>query len=61
MKKSIITLMGLFTLFACSEDAYREADQLTETGTVENNSGGGIMPPTTSPGYNCIYLNTSFR
>ena len=61
MKKSIIALMGLFTLVACSEDVYREADQMTETETVEHNSGGGIMPLTTSPGYNCIYLNTSFR
>jgi len=61
MKKSIIALMGLFTLFACSEDAYREADKMTEKETVENNSGGGMMPLTTSPGYNCIYLNTSFR
>ena|SRR5690554_3478166 len=49
MKKSIIALMGLFTLVACSEDTYQEADQMTET--VEHNSGGGIMPPTMSMGY----------
>src|SRR5690606_36320366 len=52
MKKSIIALMGLFTLFACSEDAYREADQLTETGTIENTAGGDVTPMTVSGGYN---------
>lgn len=36
MKKSIIALMGLFTLVACSEDAYQEADKMSENGTVEN-------------------------
>jgi len=36
MKKSIIVLMGLFTLVACSEDSYQDADQMSETGAVEN-------------------------
>src|SRR5690606_35288563 len=62
MKKSIIALMGLFTLVACSEDAYQEADKMSETGNVENNSGGmqtnSIDPtiPYESPynGYNDI-------
>jgi len=36
MKKSIIALMGLFMLMACSEDAYQEADKLNEPGNVEN-------------------------
>ncbi len=38
MKKSIIALMGLFTLVACSEDSYQEADKMNETrnGSVEN-------------------------
>ena len=39
MKKSIIALMGLFTLVACSEDSYREADKMNETVIVENSSG----------------------
>lgn len=56
MKKTIIALMGLFTLFACSEDAYRETDKLTETGTVENNSDGGMMPLTVS-----LYYNSPFQ
>ena len=30
MKKSIIALMGLFTLIACSEDSYQEADKMNE-------------------------------
>lgn len=50
MKKISIALLGLFTLVACSEDAY-EADKLTETGSVENNSGGTMMPMTVSTGY----------
>src|SRR5690606_16719441 len=40
MKKSIIALMGLFMLVACSEDVYQEADKMSENGTVENGSGG---------------------
>src|SRR5690606_387567 len=40
MKKSIIALMGLFMLVACNEDVYQEADQMNESGNVENNSGG---------------------
>jgi len=36
MKKSIIVLMGLFTLVACSEDSVQEVDKLNETGNVEN-------------------------
>ena len=40
MKKSIIALMGLFTLIACSEDSYQAADNMNESGTVENGSGG---------------------
>jgi len=50
MKKSIIALLGLFTLVACSEDAYQEADKRSETGTVENDSGS-MMPMTVSSGY----------
>lgn len=51
MKKSIIVCLGLFTLVACSEDTYFETDKSTESGAVENSSGG-IAPPTTSSGYN---------
>ncbi len=36
MKKTIIALMGVFTLVACSEDSYQEADKMNATGTVEN-------------------------
>lgn len=36
MKKSIIALMGLFTLIACSDESYQEADKMNESGTVEN-------------------------
>lgn len=32
--------MGLFTLVACSEDSYQEADKMNENTTVENSSGG---------------------
>lgn len=52
MKKISIALMGLFMLVACSEDAYQEADKRTEAGSVENNSGGTMMPMTVSSGYN---------
>lgn len=52
MKNLLLPLMGLFTLVACSEDAYQEVDNRTETGTVENNSGGTMMPMTVSSGYN---------
>src|SRR5690606_33076315 len=31
---------GLFTLVACSEDVYQEADNMNENGIVENNSEG---------------------
>ena len=51
MKKSIIALMGLFTLVACSEDAYQEVDERVESGSLENNSGGTMMPMTVSSGY----------
>ncbi|RRA93299.1 hypothetical protein [Paenimyroides viscosum] len=51
MKKSIIALMGLFTLVACSEDAYQEVDERVESGSLENNSGGTMMPMTISTGY----------
>lgn len=44
--------MGLFTLVACSEDAYQEADKMNESGTVENGSGGNIIPMTVGPYYN---------
>ena len=40
MKKSIIALMGLFTLIACSEDSYQAADKMNETVNVDNSSGG---------------------
>lgn len=40
MKKSIIALIGLFTLVACSEDIYKDADKMNETGAVDNGSGG---------------------
>src|SRR5690606_38980584 len=36
MKKSMIALTRLFMLVACSEDAYQEADKMSETGNVEN-------------------------
>lgn len=51
MKKSIFALMGLFTLVACGEDAYLETDKTPETGTVDNNSDGTMMPMTVSAGY----------
>ena len=44
MKKMSIALLGLFTLVACSEDAYQEADRKTEAGVVDNNADGGIKP-----------------
>lgn len=44
--------MGLFTLVACSEDAYQEVDERVESGSLENNSGGAMMPMTVSTGYN---------
>jgi len=40
MKKSIIALMGLFTLFACSEDSYQQADKMNESVVVDSGSGG---------------------
>lgn len=43
MKKSIIALIGLFTLVACSEDVYQEADKMNETGVVDNNGSGGMQ------------------
>jgi len=52
MKKSIIALIGLFTLVACSEDAYQEVNERVESGSLENNSGGTMMPMTSSTGYN---------
>ena len=52
MKKMSIALLGLFTLVACSEDAYQEADRKTEAGVVDNNADGGIKPLTTSSDYN---------
>lgn len=56
MKKSIIALMGLFTLIACSEDSYQEADKMSEkrTGTVEN-TGAQNSVKTVSPGYRSPY------
>mgnify|MGYP003576038288 CR=1 FL=1 len=32
--------MGLFTLVACGEDVYQDANKINESGTVENSSGG---------------------
>src|SRR5690606_37532909 len=63
MKKSIFALMGLFTLVACGDDAYQEADRLTETGTVESNSDGTMMPMTVSAGYDspCQPYGSSFN
>src|SRR5690606_4839207 len=63
MKKSIIALMGLFMLVACSEDVYQEADKMSKNGTVENNSGGmqtnSVDPdiPYESP-YDALFNNT---
>lgn len=45
--------MGLFTLLACSEDSYQEADKMN--GTTENSSANNIKPMTSSPGYNSPY------
>ncbi|UUV22289.1 hypothetical protein [Paenimyroides aestuarii] len=57
MKKSIIALMGLFALVACSEDSYQQADKMSETGSVETGSGGmqtnsvdSDVPGHTTPG-----------
>lgn len=44
--------MGLFTLVACGEDTYQEVDERLESGSLENNSGGTMMPMTASSGYN---------
>lgn len=49
MKKTLIALMGLFTLVACSEDSYQEADKMN--GTAENSSDSMIKPMTVSSGY----------
>ncbi len=46
MKKSIIALLGGFTLVACSDDAVQEADKMSETG-----SGINTVPMTVSSGY----------
>lgn len=56
MKKSIIALMGLFTLVACSEDVYQEADKMSENGAVENTEPQNSIK-TTDPtiGYNSPY------
>lgn len=51
MKKSMIALLGLLTLVACSEDTYLDAENNTKNTTAENNSGENAMPKTWSPGY----------
>ncbi len=56
MKKISIALLGLFTLVACSEDAYQEADRRTEAGVVDNNADGGIKPLTFTQGYQSPFL-----
>lgn len=38
MKKSIIALMALFTLVACSEDSYQEADKMIERDGVNQST-----------------------
>lgn len=53
--------MGLFTLIACSEDVYQDADKGIETGNVDNGSGSnnttfGIAPTTV---YESPYTNSS--
>jgi len=39
MKKSIIALMGLFTLVACSDESYQQADKMNENNNI-------VAPPT---------------
>lgn len=56
MKKISIAVLGLFTLVACSEDAYQEADRRTEAGVVDNNADGGIKPLTFTQGYQSPFL-----
>lgn len=51
MKKNTIALLGLFMFTACSEDTYQEVDERLESGSLENNSGGTMMPMTISSGY----------
>lgn len=48
--------MGLFTLIACSEDVYQDADKESGKGTVNNGSGGDKMPMTFSPNYSSPFL-----
>jgi len=48
MKKSIIALMGLFTLVACSEDTYQSAEKNSEDRTVENTGSHNSVKTITS-------------
>lgn len=60
MKKSIIALMGLFTLIACSEETYQEADKMNETknGAVENTGPqNSVKTIDTGIGYNSPFAN----
>ncbi len=60
MKKSIITLMGLFTLIACSDDALQEAEQNgkptfeNQANSFNNDDSGFVGGPngTKEPGLN---------
>ncbi len=54
MKKTIIALMGLFTLMACSDEAVYQADEISSS-TVNNNNPpdiGGNVPFTIDMTYN---------
>lgn len=61
MKKSIIALMGLFTLVACSEDAYQNADKGIQTGNVDNGYGSNNTTFGTAPTtvYESPYTNNN--
>lgn len=56
MKKSIITLMALSSLVACSEDSYQESDKINQVENIDNSSDGNIKPMTSG-----LYYNSPFN
>jgi len=64
MKRTILLITGLFTLWACSEEVYQDIDK-QNSGNVENenstNDGsGGNTPFTVSPEINSPYEDTNY-
>lgn len=49
MKKSIIALMGLFMFVACSEEAFKEADKMTENGNGNEENNLPMAPSWVDP------------